>query len=81
MRVQSDTVLLRDVFENFRICLEIYELDPARFLIARRLAWQAALKRTKVIRSFNWYWSYWKYKKVSGEEYVTLFINSSIYKS
>ena len=62
-------------------CLEIYELDPARFPIARRFAWQAALKRTKVIRSLNWYWSYWKYKKVSGEEYVTLFINSSIYKS
>ena len=30
--VQSDTLLLADVFENFRtMCLEIYELDPANF--------------------------------------------------
>ena len=33
--VQSDTLLLADVFENFRnICLKIYELDPAKFLSA-----------------------------------------------
>ena len=46
--VQSEKSLLADVLENFRnICLEIYELDPARFLSALRLAWQAALKRSK----------------------------------
>ena len=28
--------------------LEIYELDPARFLTAPWLAWQAALRNTKV---------------------------------
>ena len=34
--------------ENFRnVCLEIYELDPAKFLSAPRLEWQAALKKTK----------------------------------
>ena len=28
--VQSDTLLLADVFENFRVkCIDIYELDPA----------------------------------------------------
>ena len=33
--VQSDTLLLADVFENFKdMCLEIYELDPAHFLSA-----------------------------------------------
>ena len=33
--VQSDTLLLADVFENFRNkCIEIYELDPAHFLSA-----------------------------------------------
>ena len=32
--VQSDTVLLADVFENFRNeCIEIYELDPAYFYL------------------------------------------------
>ena len=31
--VQSDTLLLADVFENFRdMCLKEYELDPAHFL-------------------------------------------------
>ena len=47
--VQSDTLLLGDVFENFRsMCREIYELDPAKFLSAPVLAWQSALKKTKV---------------------------------
>ena len=49
MYVQSETLLLADVFENFRnTCLKIYELDPAKFLSAPGLAWQAALKKTKV---------------------------------
>ena len=31
--VQSDTLLLADIFNNFwNICLEIHELDPARFV-------------------------------------------------
>ena len=47
--VQSDTLLLADVFENFRDkCIEIYGLDPAHFLSAPGLAWQACLKKTKV---------------------------------
>ena len=47
--VQSNTLLLADVFENFRNkCIEIYELDPAHFLSAPGLAWQACLKKTKV---------------------------------
>ena len=47
--VQIDTLLLADVFENFRnMCIKIYELDPAKFLSAHGLAWQADLKKTKV---------------------------------
>ena len=30
------------------MCLEIYELDPAKFLSAPGFAWPAALKKTKV---------------------------------
>ena len=30
------------------MCLEIYELDPAHFLSASVLAWQATLKKAKV---------------------------------
>ena len=41
--------MLADVFENFRnMCFKTYELDTARFLLAPALAWQAALKKTKV---------------------------------
>ena len=44
--VQRNTLLLGDVFESFQnMCLEIYELDPAKFLSAPELAWQAALKK------------------------------------
>ena len=47
--VQFDTALLADVFESFRDkCIEIYDLDPAHFLSAPGLAWQACLKKTKV---------------------------------
>ena len=47
--VQSDTILLADVFENFRNkCLEVYELDPAHFLSLPGLAWQACLKKTSI---------------------------------
>ena len=47
--VQSDTLLLADVFENFRnMCLKVYELDRAHFLTAPGLAWQACLKKTEV---------------------------------
>ena len=38
--VQSNALLLADVFENFRnMCIKIYELDPAIFLSAPKLAW------------------------------------------
>ena len=46
--VQSSTLLLTDVFENFRnMCLEIYDLDPAKFLSAPGLACQPAFRKTK----------------------------------
>ena len=47
--VQSDTLLLADVFENVRnMCIKVYELDPVHLLSAPRLAWQACLKKTEV---------------------------------
>ena len=40
--VKSDTLLLADVFNNFReMCIKEYELDPAHFLSLPGLAWQA----------------------------------------
>ena len=54
LHVQSDTLLLGDVLNNFwNMCLEIYELDSARFLTAPGLAWQAGLTKTSKTRSIN----------------------------
>ena len=47
--LKSDTLLLANVFRNFRkMCLKIYHLDPVRFISAPGLAWQAALKKIEV---------------------------------
>ena len=47
--VQSDTLLLADVFEKFtNMCLEIHELDPATFSMA-----SSSKKDQSKIRSFN----------------------------
>ena len=47
--VQSDTLLLSDVFEAFRkTCIKEYELDPTYFVSAPGLSWEACLKLTKV---------------------------------
>ena len=47
--VRSDTLLLADIFENFRqSCLKNYELDPAHFVSLPGLAWQACSKKTNV---------------------------------
>ena len=46
LHFQHDTVLLPDVFENFKNkCMEIYELDLAHFLSAPGLEWQPCLKK------------------------------------
>ena len=47
--VKSDTLLVADVFENFRnMCIKVYELDSAHFLSAPGFAWKACLKKTEV---------------------------------
>src|SRR5436190_22049564 len=45
----QDVLLLADIFENFRsVCLTNYGLDPAHYLTAPSLAWDAMLKLTDV---------------------------------
>ena len=47
--LKSDTLLLGDIFGNFtKICWEIYELDPAKFLSFPGLTWQAAFKKYQI---------------------------------
>ena len=49
LHLKSDVILLSDVFETFRdLCMTNYELDPAWCYTAPGLAWDAALKITKV---------------------------------
>ena len=44
--LKSDTLLLAGVFESVRrMCLEIFDLDPAKCFSAPGLAWKAALKK------------------------------------
>ena len=47
--LKTDVLLLADIFENFRkMSLEYYKLDPANYLTAASLAWDAALLKTKI---------------------------------
>ena len=47
--VATDTLLLADVFENFRkVCMDKYGLDPAHYYSAPGLSWDALLKKTGV---------------------------------
>ena len=55
--IQSDTLLFAYVFEKIRNkCVELYVLDPAHFLSAPGLPWQACLKKSRnEIRIINRY--------------------------
>jgi hypothetical protein len=45
--LETDVLLLADVFENFRrTCLENYKLDPAHYVSAPSLSWDAFLKKS-----------------------------------
>ena len=47
--VQSDTLLLADVFQNFRdMCIKVYERGPSHFVSLPGLPWQACLKKTNI---------------------------------
>ena len=78
MYVKSDTLLLADVFENFRNkCIEIYELDPAHFLSGPGLAWQACLKNTEIklelLTNVDMLW--WLKKELEGK-YVMQYLDT-----
>ena len=76
--LHSDALLLADVFENFRSKgIEIYKLDPAHFLSAPGLAWQACFKKTGVKLELLPYIDMLLMveKKELEEEYVTQYID------
>ena len=53
--VESDTLLLADAVEKFRnMRLEIYKLDPAKFLSVARISMASNFKKDwSNVRSFN----------------------------
>ena len=63
------------------MCLEIYELDSAKFHSSPGLVWQEALKKTKVklnlLTDIN---MLLMIENVLKEEYATLFIDMRKYK-
>ena len=74
--VQSDTLLLNHEFNNFRnMCLEIYELYPAR-LFDPRVSMTSSFKKTYVkldlLTNIN---LLFVVKKLLEEEYCMLFMN------
>ncbi len=47
--LKCDVLLLADIFENFRkTCKNYYDLDPANYITAASLAWDAMLLKTNV---------------------------------
>ena len=51
--VQSDTLLLADVSENFRnMRIKMHKLHPANLFLAPVIAWQATLKKTIIKLDF-----------------------------
>ena len=47
--LKTDVLLLVDIFEEFRrMSLQHYKLDPANYLTAASLAWDAALLQTNI---------------------------------
>ena len=74
--IQSNT-LLADVLESFQNnCLEIFELDPVHFISSLGLAWQAALRETKVkLELLTYIDMELMVKKVSGVKYLILLID------
>ena len=71
--VQSDTILLGDVHENFQnTCLGIYELDPACVLTVPGLARQTSLNKDQSkIRSLNWHWYVINIEKLLEKKCIT----------
>ena len=49
MYVRSNTLLLTNIFENYRnMSIKMYGLDRAKFLSVPVLAWETTLNKTKV---------------------------------
>ena len=77
MYLKNDTLLLADAFQSLRkMCLKIYQLDPAKFYSTPRLAWQPAFKNTELrLELLTDIYMSLMFEKELEEEYVTQFID------
>ena len=74
MNVQSDTLLLADVFGNFRnVCLKIYEFDPAKGIRGAicHSVYLYAKANNKYLKDYDWskklsYLNYWHVNNLYG---------------
>ena len=47
--LQTDVLLLADIYESFRkMCLNYYELDPSNYISCPNLSWDAMLLKTGI---------------------------------
>ena len=54
MYAQTVSLLLADVFENFRNkCIEIYGLGPVNFVSAPGLAWQVCFVKLELLTDYD----------------------------
>lgn len=62
-------------FRIIKTCLEIFELNPARFLTAQGLAMQASLKNPKIIDLLTDIDVLLMVENISGVKFVTILID------
>ncbi len=70
--MKLDVLLLADIFENFRICFKIYEMDLLHEGMSPFLSWNSMLRKTQIIDydiymkfepNMRWRFIYWLWTK------------------
>ena len=69
--LKSDILMLADLFHYFKkTCLQYYKLDPCHYFPSPGLSWDAMLKMTYQIGSYDWHWYVSIHWKKNGRWYL-----------